>query len=128
MTTLTLEKTMPTVLICDDSLFARTMTRKMLGQAGYDVIGEAEDGDEAVKLYRELQPELLVIDLVMPRCGGADAIRQIRAEKPAAKIVVCSAMGQEGLVREALDAGASGFVTKPARLEMLKTAVSDALR
>lgn len=119
---------MPTVLICDDSLFARTMTRKMLGQAGYDVVGEAEDGDEAVKMYRDLKPELLVIDLVMPRCGGADAIRQIRAEEPGAKIVVCSAMGQDGLVREALDAGARGFVTKPARLETLKSAVNDALR
>ena len=119
---------MQSVLICDDSLFARTMTRKMLDQAGYNVVGEAGDGEEAVEKFRELKPELLMVDLVMPRCGGVDAIKRIVAEHPGARIVVCSAMGQETLVREAMEAGARGFVVKPARAETLTAAAKNALR
>ena len=119
---------MPTVLLCDDSLFARTMTRKMLDQSGYEVVGEAEDGIECVEMYFKLKPELLLIDLVMPRCGGADAIKRIKADDPEARIVVCSAMGQDTLVKEAMEAGACGFVVKPARAEALREAVGHALR
>lgn len=119
---------MTTVLICDDSMFARQMTRRMVEAAGCTVIGEAEDGEQAVEKYLALRPSLLLVDLVMPRCGGLDAIRRIRAEQPLARIVVCSAMGQEGLVQQALDAGARGFVVKPAKLDALTAAVEDALR
>jgi two-component system chemotaxis response regulator CheY len=117
-----------TVLICDDSMFARQMTRRMVESAGCTVIAEAEDGEQAIEKYESLQPGLLMVDLVMPRMGGLDAIRRIIAKQPEARIVVCSAMGQEGLVQQALDAGAKGFVVKPAKAEAIKTAVADALR
>ena len=119
---------MATVLICDDSMFARQMTRKMVEAAGLTVVAEAEDGEEAVAKYEDVKPELLLVDLVMPRCGGTEAIRRIRANNPDARIVVCSAMGQEKLVQDALSAGARGFVVKPARAEALRSAVEDALR
>lgn len=119
---------MTTVLLCDDSMFARTMTRRLLDDAGCTVVGEAVDGEEAVTMYRDLQPDLLLVDLVMPRCSGTEAIRRIMAEKPEARILVCSAMGQESMVNEALAVGARGFVVKPARAEALKSALADALR
>ena len=122
------EKSVTTVLLCDDSMFARTMTRRLLDDAGCQVVGEAEDGEEAVTKYRELQPDLLLVDLVMPRCSGTEAIRRIIAETPEARILVCSAMGQEAMVNEALAVGARGFVVKPAKAETLKTALADALR
>lgn len=119
---------MPTVMICDDSMFARQVTRRILTGAGYEVVGEAEDGQEAVAKYRELKPQLLLVDLVMPRLSGTEAIRRIVAEDPDARIVVCSAMGQEGLVNEALKAGARGFVVKPAQPAALAEAADGALR
>lgn len=119
---------MTTVLICDDSMFARQMTRRMVETAGCTVIGEAEDGEQAIEKFLALSPGVLLVDLVMPRCGGLDAIRRIVAQRPHARIIVCSAMGQEGLVQQALDAGAKGFVVKPAKLEALTAAVEDALR
>ena len=118
---------MPSVLICDDSLFARQMTRRMLTGAGFDVVGEAEDGEQAVERFRELKPDLLLLDLVMPRVGGAEAIRRIKAENPDARIVVCSAMGQDALVGEAMTAGALGFVVKPAKPDALRKVAGDAL-
>ena len=119
---------MSTVLICDDSMFARQMTRKMVEAAGFSVIAEAADGEEGVAKYQEHKPQLMLVDLVMPRCGGTEAIRRIRAVDPEARIVVCSAMGQEKLVQDAIAAGAKGFVVKPARQEALQAAVEDALR
>ena len=118
---------MARVLICDDSMFARQMTRRMVEAAGCTVVAEAEDGEEAVEKYAEFKPELLLVDLVMPRCGGTEAIRRIRAEHPDARILVCSAMGQERLVQEAISAGARGFVAKPAKAEALQAALVDAL-
>ena len=119
---------MTKVLICDDSMFARQMTSKLLRDAGCEVVGEASDGEEAVAKFDALRPELLLVDLVMPHVGGADAIRRIRANHPEARIVVCSAMGQEGMVKEALAAGARGFVVKPPKAEALQAALADALR
>ena len=119
---------MQTVLICDDSMFARTVTRKMLEGAGYQVVAEAEDGEDAVTKYRESAPDLLLVDLVMPRVGGVEAIRRIRAEHPEARILVCSAMGQEKLVEAAMNEGAKGFLVKPATPGPLAAAVADALR
>jgi two-component system, chemotaxis family, chemotaxis protein CheY len=102
-----------TVLICDDAIFMRTMIGDILKQAGFEVVGEAETGVQAVEKYRELKPDLVTMDIVMPDMGGIDAVREIVKEDPAARILMCSAMGQQALVIEAIQAGARDFVVKP---------------
>jgi two-component system, chemotaxis family, chemotaxis protein CheY len=102
-----------TVLICDDAIFMRTMIGDILKQAGFEVVGEAETGVQAVEKYRELSPDLVTMDIVMPDMGGIDAVREIVKEDPSARILMCSAMGQQALVIEAIQAGARDFVVKP---------------
>jgi len=101
------------VLICDDAIFMRTMLADILQQAGFDVVGEAETGAQAVARYRELRPDLVTMDIVMPDMGGIDAVREITKLDPGARILMCSAMGQQALVIEAIQAGAKDFVVKP---------------
>ena len=102
-----------TVLVCDDAIFMRTMISDILSQAGFEVVGEAESGVQAVQKYRELKPDLVTMDIVMPDMGGIEAVREICKSDPEAKILVCSAMGQQALVVEAIQAGAKDFVVKP---------------
>ncbi len=102
-----------TVLVCDDAIFMRTLITDILTQAGYDVIGEAETGAQAVEKYRQLKPDLVTMDIVMPDMGGIEAVREICKTSPEAKILMCSAMGQQALVVEAIQAGAKDFVVKP---------------
>ncbi|MBB4638517.1 response regulator [Longimicrobium terrae] len=102
-----------TVLICDDAIFMRTMIGDILSQAGFQIVGEAETGVQAVDKYRALQPDLVTMDIVMPDMGGIDAVREIMKDDPSAKILMCSAMGQQALVIEAIQAGAKDFVVKP---------------
>ena len=102
-----------TVLICDDAIFMRTMLGDILQQAGFEVVGEAETGAQAVAKYRELRPDLVTMDIVMPDMGGIEAVREICKDHPEAKILMCSAMGQQALVVEAIQAGAKDFVVKP---------------
>ena len=102
-----------TVLIWDDAIFMRAMVADILKQAGFEVVGQADTGAEAVERYRELKPDLVTMDIVMPDMGGIDAVREIIAEDPNAKILMCSAMGQQALVIEAIQAGARDFVVKP---------------
>ena len=101
------------VLVCDDAIFMRTMISDILTQAGFEVVGEAETGREAVEKYRQLKPELVTRDIVMPDMGGIEAVREICKEHPEARILMCSAMGQQALVVEAIQAGAKDFVVKP---------------
>ena len=102
-----------TVLVCDDAIFMRTMITDILNQAGYDIVGEAESGSQAVQRYRDLKPDLVSMDIVMPDMGGIEAVREIVKHDPDAKILMCSAMGQQALVVEAIQAGAKDFVVKP---------------
>jgi two-component system chemotaxis response regulator CheY len=102
-----------TVLICDDAVFMRTMLSDILSNAGFSVVGQAQTGSEAVAKYKELQPDLVTMDIVMPDMGGIEAVRAIVSEFPDAKILMCSAMGQQSLVVEAIQAGARDFVVKP---------------
>jgi two-component system chemotaxis response regulator CheY len=102
-----------TVLVCDDAIFMRTMISDILTQAGYEVVGEAETGSQAVERYQHLRPDLVTMDIVMPDMGGIEAVREIMKFDPAAKILMCSAMGQQALVIEAIQAGAKDFVVKP---------------
>ena len=102
-----------TVLVCDDAIFMRTMISDILSQAGFEVVGEAESGLQAVEKYRMLKPDLVTMDIVMPDMGGIEAVREICKGDPEAKILMCSAMGQQALVVEAIQAGAKDFVVKP---------------
>ena len=101
------------VLVCDDAIFMRTMISDILSGAGYEVVGEAETGLQAIERYRELNPDLVTMDIVMPDMGGIDAVREIVKQDPNAKILMCSAMGQQALVVEAIQSGAKDFVVKP---------------
>jgi two-component system chemotaxis response regulator CheY len=101
------------VLVCDDAIFMRTMISDILSGAGYEVVGEAETGLQAIERYRQLKPDLVTMDIVMPDMGGIDAVREIVKDDPNARILMCSAMGQQALVVEAIQAGAKDFVVKP---------------
>jgi two-component system chemotaxis response regulator CheY len=101
------------VLVCDDAIFMRTMISDILTQAGFEVVGEAESGTQAVERYHALKPDLVTMDIVMPDMGGIEAVREICKSDPDAKILMCSAMGQQALVVEAIQAGAKDFVVKP---------------
>jgi two-component system chemotaxis response regulator CheY len=91
----------------------RTMLGDILQQAGFEVVGEAETGAEAVEKYKRLRPDLVTMDIVMPDMGGIDAVREITRIDPDARILMCSAMGQQALVVEAIQAGARDFIVKP---------------
>jgi len=105
------------ILIADDALFMRNMLRDIFVKAGYQIVGEASNGVEAVEKYHELQPDLVTMDIVMPLKSGIEALQQITREDPDARIVMCSALGQEALVIEAVQAGAKDFIVKPFKEE-----------
>jgi two-component system chemotaxis response regulator CheY len=94
-------------------MFMRTMASDILTDGGYEVIGQAATGREAVDQYRALKPDLVTMDIIMPEMSGIDAVREIRKEEPGAVIVMCSAMGQQQLVLDAIQAGARDFILKP---------------
>ena len=105
---------MPTrVLIVDDALFMRTMLRNIFVESGFEVVGEAGNGNDAVEKYRALGPDLTTMDIVMPEKNGLEALKQIIGFDPRARVVMCSALGQESLIIEALEAGAKDFIVKP---------------
>ncbi len=104
---------MTRVLIADDASFMRQMIREIIEPEGFQVVGEATNGIEAVELFDELQPDLVTMDIVMPKRSGIDAVKGIIAKHPEACVVMCSALGQETLVMEALQAGARDFIVKP---------------
>ena len=104
---------MARVLVADDASFMRQMIREIVEAEGHEVIGEASDGVEAVDQFKKLQPDIVTMDIVMPRRSGIDAVRGIVELDPSARVVMCSALGQETLVTEALQAGAKDFIVKP---------------
>ncbi len=105
------------VLIVDDAIFMRDMIRDIFTADGFEVVGEAVHGLEAIEKYKELSPDFVTMDIVMPFKSGIEATREIIKFDPAAKIIMCSALGQEALVMEAIESGASDFVVKPFRAE-----------
>ncbi len=102
-----------TVLIVDDADFMRVMLKEILCDMGLQVVGEAGDGEQAVRLYAELHPDLVALDIAMPRLDGIAALRQILASDPAANVVMISALGQRQKVLEAIQCGARDFLVKP---------------
>ncbi|WP_324717161.1 response regulator [Carboxydochorda subterranea] len=101
------------ILITDDTAFMRVTLRRVLESNGFEVVGEAEDGMDAVQKYVELKPDVVTMDITMPKMDGITAIRKIMEIDPQARIIVCSAMGQKPMVIEALNAGAKDFLVKP---------------
>ena len=101
------------VLIVDDASFMRAMLKDILISGGFDLAGEAMDGVEAVQKYKELRPDVVTMDIVMPLRSGIDAVKEIIALNKDARIIMCSALGQESLVLEAINAGAKDYIIKP---------------
>ena len=101
------------VLITDDAMFMRLTLKNILSQNGYEIAGEAANGREAVRLYQDLKPDLVTMDITMPEMDGIAALREIRKADPDAVVVMCTAMGQKNLVVEAIQAGAKDFIVKP---------------
>ncbi|GAB6173880.1 response regulator [Paradesulfitobacterium aromaticivorans] len=115
---------MSTILVADDASFMRLMIRQILARRGYTDILEAENGKVAVSLFREHKPELVLLDITMPELDGLAALKEMLALEPKAKVVMCSAIAQESMVREALKLGALDFVVKPFRPEELLRTVT----
>ncbi|ADZ84151.1 response regulator [Cellulosilyticum sp. ST5] len=111
------------VLIVDDAAFMRMMIKDILSKNGYEVAGEAENGLRAVEKYKELTPDLVLMDITMPEMNGIDAVKNIKALDPGAKIVMCSAMGQQAMVIESIQAGARDFIVKPFQADRVLEAV-----
>ena len=118
---------MARVLVVDDAAFMRKVVSDALASGGHEVVGEAGNGTEAVKRYQELSPELVTLDITMPEKDGLAALKDILAFDPAARVIMCSALGQEAKVLEAIKGGAKDFVVKPFQPAQLLEAVGKAL-
>ena len=111
------------ILICDDAAFMRMMIKDILTKNGYNVCGEAENGLKAVEKYNELKPDLVLMDITMPEMDGIQALKGIKAIDPSANVIMCSAMGQQAMVIEAIQSGAKDFIVKPFQAERVLEAV-----
>ena len=115
------------VLVVDDAAFMRMMVKDILSKNGYEVVGEAENGMKAVEKFNELRPDLVTMDITMPEMDGISAVKAIRKIDPKAKIVMCSAMRQQAMVIEAIQAGARDFIVKPFQADRVLEAVRKAV-
>ncbi|MCI9337959.1 MAG: response regulator [Lachnospiraceae bacterium] len=111
------------VLICDDAAFMRMMIKNVLTKGGYNVVGEAENGAKAVEKYKELSPDLVLMDITMPEMDGIQALKEIKKMDGGAKVIMCSAMGQQAMVVESIQAGAKDFIVKPFQEDRVLEAV-----
>jgi len=111
------------ILIVDDTMFMRHVLRGIVEEEGWTVVGEAANGLEAVDMYRESLPDITTMDIVMPLKSGIEALNEIIVEDPNARVIMCSALGQEGLVEEARRGGAKGYILKPFDAEMVKEVI-----
>lgn len=115
------------ILIVDDAAFMRMMIKDVLSKNGFVICGEAENGARAVEKYKELNPDLVIMDITMPEVDGIQAVKEIKKINSAAKIIMCSAMGQQAMVIEAIQAGAKDFIVKPFQAERIIEAVKKVL-
>jgi two-component system chemotaxis response regulator CheY len=117
------------ILIVDDTMFMRTLLKNILFSGGHDIVGEAENGEEAIALYGKLKPDLVTMDVVMPKLNGIEALKSIKGTDPKAKVIMCTAVGQEQMVKLAIKTGAKGYIVKPFQapkvLEEVKNVLSD---
>ncbi len=115
------------ILIVDDSFYMRTMLKNMLTDAGYDVVGEAANGQQALEMAVATTPDLITLDVILPDNTGLDVLKGIRLQQPDAKVVMCSAVGQETIVNEAIENGALAYIVKPFSEERVLEIVGGAL-
>ena len=111
------------ILIVDDAAFMRMMIKNIVAKAGYEVVGEAENGAQAVEMYKELKSDLVIMDITMPEMNGIQAVKAIKEIDPNANIIMCSAMGQQAMVMEAIQAGAKDFIVKPFQQDRILQAI-----
>ncbi len=111
------------ILLVDDAAFMRMMIKDILTKNGYDVVGEAENGFKAVEKFKELSPDLVIMDITMPEMDGIQAVKAIREVNGDAKIIMCSAMGQQAMVIEAIQSGARDFIVKPFQADRILESV-----
>ncbi|MCI9416456.1 MAG: response regulator [Eubacterium sp.] len=111
------------VLICDDAAFMRMMIKDILTKNGYNIAGEAENGKKAVEKFNETKPDLVLMDITMPEMDGIQALKKIKEMDPGACVIMCSAMGQQAMVIEAIQSGAKDFIVKPFQAERVLEAV-----
>jgi two-component system, chemotaxis family, chemotaxis protein CheY len=119
---------MKRILIVDDSFYMRTMLKNMLTDAGYEVVGEAPNGQTALELAKETKPDLITLDVILPDNTGLDVLKGIKAEQPDMKVIIVSAVGQEVIVNEALEYGALSYIVKPFSEEKVLEVVNEALK
>lgn len=115
------------ILVVDDAAFMRMMIKDILTKNGYEVVGEAADGAQAVEKFKELQPDLVTMDITMPEMDGITALKEIRKINPNAKVVMCSAMGQQAMVIDAIQVGAKDFIVKPFQADRVLEAIQKTL-
>ncbi len=115
------------VLVVDDAAFMRMMVKDILSKNGYEVVGEAENGLKAIEKWQELKPDLTTMDITMPEMDGITAVKEIKKLDPSAKVIMCSAMGQQAMVVEAIQAGARDFIVKPFQPDRVLEAVRKAV-
>ncbi|HZG83109.1 MAG TPA: response regulator, partial [Brevibacillus sp.] len=115
------------VLIVDDAAFMRMMIKEILSKNGYTVVGEASDGAQAVEKYKELGPDLVTMDITMPEMDGIAALKEIKKMDPNARVIMCSAMGQQAMVIDAIQAGAKDFIVKPFQADRVLEAIKKTL-
>lgn len=115
------------VLIVDDAAFMRMMIKDILLKNGFEVVGEAENGAKAVEKFQELRPDLTTMDITMPEMDGISAVKQIKKIDPGAKVIMCSAMGQQAMVIEAIQSGARDFIVKPFQPDRVLEAIRKAI-
>lgn len=118
---------MAKILVVDDAAFMRMMLKDILTKSGYEIAGEAENGDQAVAKYKELKPDLVTLDITMPIKDGLEALKEIKAVDPSAKCLMCSAMGQQAMVIQAIQSGAKDFIVKPFQADRVVEAVKKVL-
>lgn len=115
------------ILVCDDAAFMRMMIKDILTKNGYAIAGEAENGIKAVEKYNETKPDLVMMDITMPEMDGLQALKKIKAADPKANVIMCSAMGQQAMVIDAIQSGAKDFIVKPFQADRVLEAVRKAL-
>ncbi|HOA97354.1 MAG TPA: response regulator [Acetivibrio saccincola] len=115
------------ILIVDDAAFMRMMIKNILTKNGYEVVGEAENGAKAIEKFKELSPDLVIMDITMPELDGIAAVKEIKKIDGDSKIIMCSAMGQQAMVIESIQAGARDFIVKPFQAERVVEAVKKVL-